>query len=274
LRQSKWISRLLVACICAAGIARGGTSYGYEGFSYLAGSSLSSQNGGSGWAGAWGSAGGLDATIAASSLTFSNLVVSGGALSTAGNQPPGQGSSVAYWVRNLGTTLGADNTTAYLSFLFRPDAGFGFYGGLGFGNLFVGLSGNQSFFGLEGPGGDINLSSVSAVAGKTVLIVVRFDFLPGNDRVLLYINPTPGQPEPAVPNVLKTDLDVGSVTSLAINNYGGFTTDEIRIGSSFDAVTPPQSVAVPALSTFGLTLAAAALAFLAIRAMRHYLSRA
>jgi hypothetical protein len=140
--------------------------------------------------------------------------------------------------------------------------------------LFVGLSGNQSFFGLEGPGGDINLSSVSAVAGKTVLIVVRFDFLPGNDRVLLYINPTPGQPEPAVPNVLKTDLDVGSVTSLAINNYGGFTTDEIRIGSSFDAVTPPQSVAVPALSTFGLTLAAAALAFLAIRAMRHYLSRA
>jgi hypothetical protein len=135
-----------------------------------------------------------------------------------------------------------------------------------FGNLFVGLSGNQSFFGLEGPT-SVNLSNVPVVTGQTVLFVVRCDFLPGNDRVSLYLNPTPGLPEPAVPNVLKTDLDVGSVTSLAINNYGGFTIDEVRIGSSFDAVTP-QATSVPALSMFGFALAAATLALLAIRAMR------
>jgi len=215
-----------------------GTLYEYDGFNYPSGSSLFLQNGGSRWSGAWGTPGGLDATIASTTLADGDLAVSGGAVSTSGFQPPNQGASVATWDRFWGTPLGADNTTAYFSFLFRPDPGFGFYGGLNFGNVFVGLSGNQAFYGLEGPTNDVNLSSVPVVVGQTVLFVLRADFLPGNDRLSLYLNPAPGQSEPAVPDVLKTDLDVGTVDSVTINNYGGFTTDEIRIGSSFDAVTP------------------------------------
>lgn len=245
MRSSQWISRFLLPCICAAGIASAATLHEYEGFHYPAGSNIDSQNGGSGWSGPWGTPGGLEATIA------------GDALSTAGFQPASQGSSVATWIRSLGTPLGADNTTAYFSFLLRPDAGFGFYGGLNFGNVFVGLSGNQSFYGLEGPTNSLDLSSVPAVVGQTVLFVLRADFLFGNDKLSLYLNPSPGGPEPGVPDVLKTDLDVGLVNALTINNYGGFTTDEIRIGSSFDVVTPLESaVPEPALGVgVGIVLA-------------------
>jgi hypothetical protein len=238
MRRSRWIITIFVACVCFGGIANGDTLFEYEGFNYTAGSSLSLQNGGSGWSGAWGTPGGLDATMAASSLTFGNLLVSGGALSTAGFQPANQGASVATWIRQLGVPEGTDNTTVYFSFLLQPDAGFGFYGGLNIGSVFAGLSGNQAFYGLEGPTNNLSLSTLSAIAGQSVLFVLRADFHPGDDTLSLYLNPTPGLPEPAVANLLKTDLDLGTISSLTINNYGGFTTDEIRIGSSFASVTP------------------------------------
>jgi hypothetical protein len=256
--SSWWISRFLLPCVCAAGIANADTLAEYEGFNYPAGSSINLQNGGSGWSGAWQTPGGLDAMISGSSLTSGNLAVSGGALSTAGFQPANQGSSVATWNRALGIPLGTENTTEYLSFLFRPDAGFGFYGGLNFGGVFVGRSGNQSFYGLEGPANNVNLSNVQVVEGQTVLFVLRVDFLPGNDRLSLYLNPSSGQPEPAVPNVVKTDLDLGTVDSLTINNYGGFTTDEIRIGSSYASVTPQTAASEPEYGV-GVVLAAGVL---------------
>lgn len=263
MKANHGFSRFLLACIYAAGIVNAGTLFEYEGFNYATGSTINLENGGTGWSGAWGTPGGLDATIAASSLASGNLAVFGGALSTAGFQPPNQGSSVATWTRALGTSLGADNTTAYLSFLLQPNAGFGFYGGLNFGNVFVGMSGNQSFYGLEGPANNLNLSTVPVVAGQPVLFVLRVDFLAGNDRLSLYLNPTPGQPEPAAANVLKTDLDVGMVDSLTVNNYGGFTVDEIRIGSSFDAVTPLAS-SVPEPS-YGMTVGLVVVALFSLR---------
>ncbi len=233
------IYRFLLASFFATGVAAA-ASISYEGFDYPPASSIFLQNGGTGWSGPWNTPGGLDATVAPSTLTFGSLATSGGSLSTAGFQPPNQGSSVATWVRLLSTSLGADNTTAYLSFLFRPDAGFGFYGGLNFGNAFAGLSGNQTHFGLEGPGNSVSLSSVAAT-GQTVLFVIRMDFLPGNDRLSLFLNPTPGLPEPGAADVSRSDLDLGSVNSVTINNYGGFTTDEIRIGDSWESVTPTNA---------------------------------
>jgi hypothetical protein len=127
----------------------------------------------------------------------------------------------------------------------QPDAGAGFYGGLNFGGVFVGLSGNQSFYGLEGPVNDLSLSSVPAVQDQPVLLVLEADFLAGDDRLSLYVNPVAGGPQPAVANAVKTDQDVGAVDSVTINNYGGFTVDEIRIGDSFAAVTPTSAVPEP-----------------------------
>jgi hypothetical protein len=234
-----------LAFVCAVGVANADVLDAYEGFNYTAGLSINGLNGGSGWSGGWVTPGGLDATVAGNSLTSDALAVSGGALSTAGFQPPNKGSSVATWIRTLQTPLGADGTTAYLSFLLQPDGGAGFYGGLNFGGVFVGLSGNQSFYGLEGSTNDISLSTVPAVQDKPVLLVLQADFMAGDDRLSLYVNPVSGGPQPAVPDVLKTDLDVGAVDSITVNNYGGFTIDEIRIGNSFASVTPTSTVPEP-----------------------------
>src|SRR5580658_3712267 len=221
---------ILALVLGVTACARADLVSAYEGFTYTAGTSLNGQNGGAGWSGGWFTPGGLDATTTSQSLSFGGLGVSGGAVSTAGFQPPNQGSSVAYFVRDLATPLGADGTTVYLSFLLRPDAGYGFYGGINFGNVFIGLSGNQTDYGLEGPVNDISASTVPAVAGQTVLLVLEAQFLPGNDELSLFIDPAPGQPQPATASVVKNDLDVGAVTSIVIHNYGGYTYDEIRIG--------------------------------------------
>jgi len=242
MRLNRAVFCFVLPCLCA-GFAMADTLSVYEGFNYLSGASINGQNGGLGWSGSWTTPGGLDATIASGSLGFGSLSVIGGSLTTAGSQPANQGSSVATWNRSFGTNVGADNTTVYLSYLLRPDAGAGFYGGLNFGGVFIGLSGNQSFYGLEGAGNDISLSSVAASAGQAVLFVLRVDFLAGNDTLSLYVNP--GSSQPALASVVKTNLDLGIVSGLTVNNYGGFTTDEIRIGDSFAAVTPADLAAVP-----------------------------
>lgn len=231
------LGTVIVLAISSTLAARAGTLIAYDGFAYTSGSSLNGQNGGSGWAGGWSTPGGLDATISAPGLSFGGIGGADGAATTAGFQPPNQGSSVAFWSRDLAAPLGADGTTVYLSFLLQPDAGAGFYGGINFGNLFIGVSGNQVDYGLEGPANDLSLSNVAAVPGQTVLLVLEAQFLSGNDQLSLFVNPTPGQAQPATPSATKSDLDVGTVTSIVINNYGGYSTDEIQIGSTFASVT-------------------------------------
>lgn len=261
---------VLVLAVFSVVAAQADTLSAYDGFQYTTGSSINGQNGGSGWAGAWSTPGGLDATVTASSLSFNDLLVSGGAASTAGFQPPNQGSSVAFWSRSLTTPLGADGTTVYLSFLLQPDAGFGFYGGINFGNIFIGRSGDQADYGLEGPASDLSLSNVPVVQDQTVLLVLEAQFLPGDDQLSLFVNPTPGEPQPATPSAVKTDLDVGTVSSVVINNYGGYTTDEIRIGSTFASATPSTAVPEPA---FGWAAGAALVCLAGLRRRSRCLNR-
>jgi hypothetical protein len=78
----------------------------------------------------------------------------------------------------------------------------------------VGRSGNQSFYGLKGPANDVSHSSVRAVQDQKVFLVMQADFLPGNDRLSLYMSPTPGQPEPVTADVVKADLDLGSINDV------------------------------------------------------------
>ena len=204
----------------------------YEGFNYSPGSSLSGQNGGSGWGGAWDSGSTILGVTTSTGLAFPGVATTPGAATA----DPAAVGSVAFFARGLGSSIGADNTTAYLSFLLRPEAGFGFYGGLNLG-VFVGKSGITNTYGIEGVTDDISSSSVAAVAGTTVFLVLRMDFLPGNDVFSLYVNPTPGLLEPGVANAVKTNFDAGTIDTLFLNNGGAWTTDEIRVGDSFGAVT-------------------------------------
>ena len=216
----------------------------YEGFRLT----FPDYNTGSGLSGAW-QKGGFNVAAAnyaarESSLTFNGLQTSGG--STTGAAFP----SINGAVRNLAQALGTNNTTVYLSVLLRPqgtlNAGVfnGFFGitlaGGPANELFVGKPGGQATeeYVIEHRGGFGQVSSgVPTVVGQTALLVVRADFLAGPDLFTLYVNPAPGEPEPAA-GVMKADLDLGSVTRIGIYSTGAFGVDEIRVGATYADVAP------------------------------------
>ena len=228
------------ACLAASVLQVGAAAAAYEGFAYPGGSSLAGQAGGSGWGDSWdGSKSALAANIG-TGLAFGSLSTLPGSVSS---DPPVSGQ-VAFLSRQLGASIGADNTTTFLSFLLRPDPGFGFYGGVNLEGLFIGKSGPTTTYGIEGPVNDIDSSKVAATSGRTVLLVLRADFLPGNDRFSLFVDPSPGLPEPSIADSVKTDFDLPPVNFVFVNNAGGWTTDEIRIGSTFASVTPVPEPAI------------------------------
>ena len=235
----------------------------YEAFDYSpAGSDLNGSSGGTGFAGPW-VPGGYNASlfdnydVAAGSLTFGSLVVSGNRVhSSAVNE-------IAGLTRPLSEALGADGTTRYISFLVRPEGtvGAGAFNGF-FGlifhrpdtfpganpeppELYVGKPGGGQVdqYVLENRGGSMQIpSGVLAQSGQTVLVVVRADFTAGTDKFTLYINPTPGCPEPSL-GIVKEDIDGGTVTELTLYSSGEFSMDELRVGNTFADVTPALSVA-------------------------------
>jgi hypothetical protein len=210
-------------------------------------------NTGSGFTGAWAT-GGFNAfasgyTAAEKSLVFSGLATTPGRV-IAGAFPAINGAT-----RSLAQPLGADNTTAYVSVLIRPqgtlDAGIfnGFFGvtlnGAGSQDLFVGKpgAGETHEYVLESRGGAGQVSSgVPTVAGQTVLLVVKAEFLAGNDMFTLYVNPTPGEAEPAA-GTIKSDQNLGTVSKVGIYSTGAFEVDELRIGATYADVTPRMSFA-------------------------------
>src|SRR5262249_9133369 len=92
---------------------------------------------------------------------------------------------------------------------------------------------------IEDFGGANQVSSgAPVVVGHTALLVVKLQFDAGPDVVTLFVNPTPGRPEPSS-NAVKTNLDLGTVSAITFFSSGGsFAFDEIRIGTTFEDVVP------------------------------------
>ena len=140
----------------------------YEPFDYAAGpGGLNGQNGGTGWAGGW-SAVGTDTTVVATSLTesSSSLATQGGAA-----QFSTTGVSNVTQTRSLSTTLGADGTTTWFSFLLEPNwTGPLDFAGLQFGTspVMVGYKGINYFMENAGGGGTVN-TSITAWSGQPCL---------------------------------------------------------------------------------------------------------
>jgi hypothetical protein len=234
----------------------------YDGFNYAAGIDLVGNSGGTGFSGAW-AAGGFNASssanydVASGSLAFSTLLTSGNRVSTGSTQV------IAGVTRTLAAPLGADGTTTYLSMLLRPEgtltAG-GFFGltleTAGEPELFFGRPGNGvNQYVVEDRGGAGQVSSgVDAVLGESVLLVLEAQFLAGNDVFTLYVNPTPGGPEP-LSGAVKSNSNVGPVNGLTIYSAGAFSIDELRVGDTFADVTPSSTaVPLPGTALAGLTL--------------------
>ena len=204
--------------------------------------------GGSGFSGAW-TVGGFNAFAAryserAKSLCYPRLEAAGGSVSGQAVQ------SINGTVRNLAIPLGATDTTAYVSFLIQPGGTLndGIFGGF-FGLTLNGSAGNDLFIGkpgggaleqyvIENRGGAGQISSgVTAKVGQTTLFVLEAQFMAGNDVFTLYVNPAVGKPEPGSA-IVKTDVDLGTVSRIGIYSTGAFTIDEIRIGTTLADVLP------------------------------------
>ncbi|HXI85013.1 MAG TPA: hypothetical protein VNL17_13075 [Verrucomicrobiae bacterium] len=150
-------------------------------------------------------------------------------------------------------------TTNYYGLLFLSNGG-----NTGDGhNLFAGKNGSGLNWGLEYStnvisGNTTNLSfvdtysGVPATANQTAFLVVRVDFNFGTPDVFsLYVNPTPGGPEPATPDaVLTNDIGTQNGVEMLTGNGGAAFFDEIRLGATFASVTPTTSATDPNLLTW------------------------
>lgn len=205
-------------------------------------------NTGNGFSGAW-TIGGFNAFSAGYTTSEESLVFAG--LQTSGGRVVGRPfSAINGAVRSLAQPLGADNTTAYVSVLLEPqgtlNAGAfnGFFGLTLNGNLgreiFVGKPGGGAIteYVVEERGGGFQApSGTPTVVGRTQLLVLRAEFLPGNDVFTLYTDAVPGGSEPTG-GTMQTGVNLGTVTAVGIYSTGAFVIDEIRVGPTFASVTP------------------------------------
>ena len=203
-------------------------------------------NGGSGFAGAW-KQGGFNAFASGyvpldRSLCKARLRTDGGSVSAAAFE------QINGAIRDLAQPLSTG--TVYMSFLIQPQGTLhdGIFNGF-FGVTLNGSLGNELFIGkpgggalaqyvLENRGGFGQVpSGSSAIIGRTTLLVVKAQFLPGNDVFTLYVDPAVGKAEPAH-GAVKSDLDLGTVSRIGIYSTGAFTVDEIRIANSYADALP------------------------------------
>ena len=239
------------------------TLVAYEGFDYLPVSEpVPGLNGGTGFA-AWDTGPGKYNTDS-SGLSFGALTVSGRRAFTE--------NADSSFPEILGRSLTSPITTGtvYASFLTRSEldlgVGFanGYFGldleGTGGSGLFIGMPGGilQEWV-MEDVGGGGQVSTGQAVVSEQIkLMVVKLELNSvGTETATLYVDPTPGGPEPAA-GTIKSGFELGDFTNIAMNGGGAFSVDEIRIGTTFSSVTP---TAVPEPSSFlcmalvGLSLA-------------------
>jgi hypothetical protein len=242
MKRSMWMAMVaFTGSFAVAGVA--GAAYDGFGLSFPI-----YANGGTGFSGPWAQ-GGFNVVSSGyaqsrSSLCYRQLRTGGGSVSG------GAFSAINGVVRNLTDPLGADYTTVYVSFLLQPRKPLN--GGLSngfFGITLNGSLGNDLFIGkpgggaleeyvLENRGGSGQVSSGAAtVEEKTALLVVKVEFLPGNDLITLHVDPNPGHSEPSG-GAVKSDLDLGVVSTLGIYSTGPFSVDEIRTGATYAEVLP------------------------------------
>lgn len=151
--------------------------------------------------------------------------------------------------RFLSTNLAVSGATLYLSFLHRPE-GDAEYSSIVLGTgdneeLSIGKSGSVRRYHVSQRGGVRRvLSGVEPVVGQTAFLVVKLEFKDGPDRFTLYVNPTPGKPEPAG-GVVKDDFDLEFAEAFTLYSRGAWSVDELRLGQTWEDVTPAARTSKP-----------------------------
>ena len=131
--------------------------------------------------------------------------------------------------------LGATNGISYLQIFGQPNGN----------DLLAGKLSGSTFWGLQsGTNLGQAFSTVQAVSNQTTLLVVRGNYVQGGASTFrLYVNPTPGEPEPVTADAT-VSFNIQTQNGLAFNTQNGAAAsfDEIRVGTSYADVTPAVTV--------------------------------
>ncbi len=219
-------------------------SMAYDGFDGPPRPDLHGSTAGTGWTNAWqDQAYDTITSVGGLGLTYSGLDTSPGAAVT---EVGGSPYPLSTYARSFGSPPQA-STKIYVSFLMRAEAGHGAGGGVQFGNypnaMTVGAPFDVYQFGLLNSEGLGDLSNEPLVEGDTNLVVVRISKNPSGTGLIysMYLNPAIGQAEPSSPLAQYGISAVSALpTSLKLHNGGGFSTDEIRVGTTWASVLPAE----------------------------------
>jgi hypothetical protein len=257
-RLPSLLGSILLAMVVLAPSASQATLITYEGFPYpaLGPATIDGQTNGIGWEFGWGGDG--LGSAAAYAITNGSVADPNGLLYTFSNSVYSAGGFAGRFFSAPGTWANP-LTTNYFSIVIKPTvtpATNHFYGlqiysnGANTGNgvdLLVGKNGSGLNWGLESGVGTDAYSTVAAQLNQPVLLVLRVIFNPTGvfgtpDSYALYVNPTPGQPEPATPDATMMG-DIGNQNGIQLDdgNGGAAFFDEIRIGATFASVTPTSN---------------------------------
>ena len=233
-----------------------------EGFNYVPGN-IEGQSGMGAGLGTWDDMGTSIHKTELSSLNYTD--VNGNALVTSGGKLTSDTSTTGAIARNTFTPLIPSANFYYLSFIINPfddpnPSSKVSYGGIAIGDVtagkyaFIGVAGGVGKYTIQAPNLAIapnTNNSVAAVAGQSTLLVARISVLNNSaaDSIDLFINPTFGTPL-GTPTVSFVGIDLGSVHDLQIRNSaldgttfahtsgGRYDFDEIRVGTTYNSVTP------------------------------------
>ncbi len=211
----------------------------YDGFSGPARVDLAGATGGTGWTSSWQDAGtGIITSVGGAGLVFPGLSTSPGQATT----PAAVGVAYSDYARGHAAVTG---DAMYASFLLRPEADFTNWFVLRFGaypyQVDVGLPIGSFDYGLMIGDAFIAASPIGAVPGQTVLLVLEVVRSPGanSTQYRLYVNPQPGQPKPQFASAAAGRAGLMPFGGgIELRGEGGYTLDEIRIGTTFESVTP------------------------------------
>lgn len=213
----------------------------YDGFGNGPRPNLAGSTGGTGWTSAWVDAGTDLTKIAGNGLSYPGLAAQLGAAvtPTAGGVWPSTIYARSFTAPPSGTN------TIYASFLMRDDAAYGSWGGVSFGQyptkVTVGSPLGYYQYGLMMSQGLGDVASKPLVQGQTTLVVVKITKNASGPSLTyrMFLDPAIGSNEPGF---AAATLSVGGAlpSAISIDNGTGFTTDEIRVGTTWSSVLPAE----------------------------------
>ncbi|QDV04893.1 hypothetical protein Poly30_03870 [Planctomycetes bacterium Poly30] len=232
----KMLRLSLLASVLMTAAAAQVTPIATESFDYPVPGGFNGMGGGTGWSNNWYVSGGTNMELAMFDNTTTPMFPLADAIGGHAGQVVPFGESYRRFdlaahpdlIEPVTGRFGADNTTVWVSFSAMAYAGLpaDHFGGISFWHagggevMFMGATWNSNQWGIAGNGGpDITVAGTDdTVAAR---LVYRVDFLPGAERVRLYVNPATPYPTgaPAL-DEMTNDLTFDEIRMASGGNNG------------------------------------------------------